>query len=355
MKILFGVQGTGNGHISRSRTLAYALKEAGAEVDYIFSGRAPEDYFDMQAFGRYRTFRGVSFATQNGKINLRKTIQRIRALRLIKDVKELNLSDYNCIISDFEPVSAWAAKQQQRICIGISNQAISQYMPTKEYGVIARTIMNFYAPVSKPVGLHWFHFGMPIMPPIIDPLPDSSHNNHIVVYLPFESLRDITSLLLPFYDQTFHSFHPEIKKEYRHGNILWKPLSRKTFTDALASSSGIVTNTGFSLISEALALGKKILTKPVVGQFEQLYNADCLEKLDLAKVMATLNRSLLNEWLKLPPATPIRFPNVAKALAEWILSGQREDINELSRRLWQQVEFPPHIRQKIQELGFQLA
>lgn len=352
MKILFGVQGTGNGHISRCRTLAYTLKAAGADVDYIFSGRPSQDYFDMQAFGQYRTFRGVSFATQNGKINLRKTIQRIHAFRLIKDVKELDLSKYNCILSDFEPVSAWAAKQQQRQCIGISNQAICQYIPPKEYGVIARVIMNFYAPVNKPIGLHWFHFGMPIMPPIIDRLPKPTEQGHIMVYLPFESVRDIKSLLTPFKENTFYCFHPEVKSAYKYNNILWQPLDRDKFTRILAGSCGIIANSGFALISEALALGKKILTKPVVGQFEQLYNADCLEKLDLAKVMPTLDRTILSEWLKADSVPPIDFPDVAKTLTEWILNGQKEDLASLSRNLWQQVNFSPHVRQKILAWGY---
>lgn len=354
MKILFGVQGTGNGHISRSRTLAHALKKAGADVDYIFSGRAGKDYFDMQAFGDYRTFCGVTFATQNGKINLRKTIQRIRAFRLIKDVKELNLSTYNCIISDFEPVSAWAAKQQQRLCLGISNQASCQYIPPKEYGVIARTIMNFYAPVNKPIGLHWFHFGMPIMPPIIDQLPEPTDEGHITVYLPFESVCEIKSLLTPFKEQLFYSFHPDVKKSYKTGNILWQPLSRNNFTHVLARSSGIIANSGFALISEALALGKKILTKPVLGQFEQQYNADCLQKLDLAKVMPTLNGRFLNEWLNLSSAAPIDFPDVAKTLAEWIINNQKEELASVSRHLWRQVTFPHHVQKKINSLGYRL-
>ena len=46
MRILFGVQGTGNGHISRSRTLARALKSRGMAVDYLFSGRAADGYFE---------------------------------------------------------------------------------------------------------------------------------------------------------------------------------------------------------------------------------------------------------------------------------------------------------------------
>ncbi|NMS31154.1 glycosyltransferase family protein, partial [Vibrio parahaemolyticus] len=51
MKILYGVQGTGNGHIARARAMSHAFKEHDVEVDFLFSWRAPEKYFSMEAFG----------------------------------------------------------------------------------------------------------------------------------------------------------------------------------------------------------------------------------------------------------------------------------------------------------------
>ncbi len=39
MKILYGIQGTGNGHITRARVMASCFKELGIDVDYVFSGR----------------------------------------------------------------------------------------------------------------------------------------------------------------------------------------------------------------------------------------------------------------------------------------------------------------------------
>ena len=60
MKILFGVQGTGNGHISRSRTLARALRVRGLAVDYLFSGRPADGYFEMAEFGVSKSYRGLA-------------------------------------------------------------------------------------------------------------------------------------------------------------------------------------------------------------------------------------------------------------------------------------------------------
>ena len=47
MRILYGVQATGNGHITRARVLLPALQAAGVEVDVLLSGRAPERLFNM--------------------------------------------------------------------------------------------------------------------------------------------------------------------------------------------------------------------------------------------------------------------------------------------------------------------
>ncbi|OCG22221.1 hypothetical protein A9G11_07520 [Gilliamella sp. wkB108] len=353
MKILFGVQGTGNGHVSRCRTLAKALKKAGADVDYILSGRDPKDYFDMEAFGNYKTYRGVTFATLNGKINFRKTVQRIRAFRLIKDVRELDLSKYDCIISDFEPVSAWAAYYQHRECLGISNQAVYQYLKQKEYGLIANVIMKYYAPVSQPIGLHWFHFGHKLLPPMIDPFPAlPKEDGNVVVYLPFEGLDEIITSLKPYPHQKFICFHPDVKQTNQQGNVIFQPLGRESFMQSLINCSGIISNTGFALISEALSLGKKILTKPVSGQFEQLYNAQCLESLDMATVVENLNSIKLKYWLDLPSPKPTVYPDVATELAKWIVSGQKESLLSLSERLWSQTVFPENVNRRIKSLGY---
>ena len=48
MKIFYGVQGTGNGHITRARVMARELYAAGIEVDFQFTGRPAEQYFEME-------------------------------------------------------------------------------------------------------------------------------------------------------------------------------------------------------------------------------------------------------------------------------------------------------------------
>ena len=48
MKILYGVQGTGNGHITRSSILIPILRDMGHEVEVIISGRNNTNFFDIE-------------------------------------------------------------------------------------------------------------------------------------------------------------------------------------------------------------------------------------------------------------------------------------------------------------------
>ena len=54
MKIFYGVQGTGNGHITRARVMARELYKAGIDVTFQFTGRPADKYFDMAIFNDYQ-------------------------------------------------------------------------------------------------------------------------------------------------------------------------------------------------------------------------------------------------------------------------------------------------------------
>ena len=47
MNILYGVNATGNGHLTRSRITISELKKRGHKVTVLFSGRDDKDFFDV--------------------------------------------------------------------------------------------------------------------------------------------------------------------------------------------------------------------------------------------------------------------------------------------------------------------
>jgi uncharacterized protein (TIGR00661 family) len=69
-------------------------------------------------------------------------------------------------------------------------------------------------------------------------------------------------------------------KEEVHQNVSLRKFNEKEFITNLASAKGVLTNGGFTLITEAVYLGKPILTVPVVDHFEQYVNSAYIQKLN---------------------------------------------------------------------------
>ncbi|WP_434939810.1 MJ1255/VC2487 family glycosyltransferase [Shewanella sp. HL-SH8] len=342
MKILYGVQGTGNGHISRARVMAKAMKNKGVDVDFLFSGRPAEHYFDMQEFGDYRVRKGLSFATDNGRINLLKTAQKTVSRSIFNEVKQLDVRGYDLVLNDFEPVTAWAAKQQGVKSISISHQAALQHSVPKQGGSwLDEVILNHFAPVDIGLGCHWHHFGFPILPPFVEVSPsDIQYGHQILVYLPFESADSIAEFLAPFDDYQFYVYHSTKPIKPLPEHIQWHGFSRDGFKLHLSQCGGVIANAGFELASEAMALGKKLLVKPLIGQFEQSANVAALELLAAADSMQTLDKSKLTRWLKAPSPKAIRYPQVGDKLVDWLKTGEWQQPQQLCDQLWDQVELP---------------
>ncbi len=348
MKILYGVQGTGNGHTARARAMALALKQRNADVDFIFSGREKSKFFSMEAFGDFSVCRGLTFITEQGRVNYWKTIRDNSLIHLYKEIKQLDLSGYDLVINDFEPVTAWAAKLQKVPCIGISHQNAFRYqVPKKGDGWIDNRLIHHFAPADIYLGLHWYHFNQPILPPIVhtryvDSMPGEPGFH--LVYLPFESMQDITDLLLRFSSHQFVCYHPDIIETEIVENIRLEPLSHSDFQRDLHLCQGVIANGGFELPSESLALGKKLLLKPLAGQFEQESNVATLEYLGLAQSMEHLDPTATRTWLDEKQAESINYPDVASYLVDWVLNGQWDPstTQPLWESLWEKVDFPSY-------------
>ncbi len=345
MKILYGVQATGNGHITRARAMAKALAASDIDVDFLFSGRNVGDFFDMQSFGDWQHRSGLTFYSEEGKIKPWKTLRKNNFRRFLRDIRQTQLTGYDAVITDFEPITAWAARagaKSEIPCIGLGHQyAFSYPIPIGDNPWVGRKIMQHFAPCDLALGLHWHHFNQPLLPPIIEShTPEQpTEPERILVYLGFESLPEVIALLEPFKEYLFTLYGPFSHYESR-GHLQCKPLSRQGFLRDLEQASGVICNAGFELTSEALSLGKKILVKPLTGQMEQSANAKALEVLQLGWQMPRLDRLKLAAWLKSPSQNPVHYPNVAEAIAHWLKGGCHTPLADLSQSLWRQVSWP---------------
>ena len=339
MKIFYGVRGTGNGHITRARVMAKELSAVGIDVHFQFTGRPADKYFDMEVFNGYQLRTGLTFHTEKGQVSYLKTALDAKPITFIKDMKSLDLSSYDLVISDFEPVTAWAAKNQKIPVLGIGHQyAFNHDIPRKGSDPIADQVMKYFAPADVGVGLHWHHFGQPILPPIIDTpeMPKSMIKNKIIVYLPFEDQNEVIRLLSPFKNFDFHLYSPEpVPSTFSH--ITCNPLSRDGFQKDLYDCAGIISNAGFELASESLQMGKKILAKPLHAQMEQISNAAALQQLGYGHIMHDMDSSVIEHWLHDNHAVHITYPNIAKVLVQWIQDGMPKMDNDFIEDIWDTV------------------
>jgi uncharacterized protein (TIGR00661 family) len=337
MRILYGIQGTGNGHITRARTMSRALSEAGIKVDYVVSGRKPDLLFNMEPFGRFKCLRGMTMVQTFGKVDYLKTILTNNIFELSREITQLDVNPYDLVITDFEPVTAWAAKKAKKKVLGISHQYSFKYpIPTAGTNIVSHLVMKYFAPASKTLGFHWDHFGYPILPPLVEPMayPVVHNDYEIIVYLPFEDIDQVTVWLLKAPDHEF-IFYCQVDDVIKKSNVTLKPLSRPDFQKDLASSGGVICNAGFGLMSESIQAGKKLLVKPVAGQMEQLSNAVAARKLALADTVRNgFEARVLKNWLIKSNKPPRPYPDVAKGIVNWILQGMEQTELELAKSIW---------------------
>ncbi len=337
MKILYGVQGTGNGHISRSRKMAAHLQARGADVTYLFSGRERDRLFDMECFGDFEYRTGLTMIQENGAVLMAPTILSSHPGEFIRDVRTLDLSPYDLIVSDFEPVTAWAAKLSNKTCMGIGHQyAFRANIPRRGDTAASNIVMKYFAPVDIPIGLHWHHFDNEILPPIIDPQLRHKPGRvaHILIYLPFENQQVVTQLLQRFDHLHFVQYSPDLS-DREAGNVSLRRTNLHGFRDDLCHAQAVFCNAGFELVGECIHMGIPTLVKPVKGQMEQMSNAFSLQQLGWGSATDIIDYATLKNWLEGERRVmSVQYPDVAASLAEWILKGDWNDKYALCKALW---------------------
>ena len=339
MNILYGIQGTGNGHITRSRLLAPLLRKKGFNVDILLSGRKKEDYWGMECFSPFITKSGLTFEIKNGRVSKWETAKKLKLKQFWMDLKSIDFKSYDIVITDYEPISAWGAKKNGVLSIGIGHLYSFLYnVPMPNGFFLDKKIMNWFAPVDIPIGLHWHHFGQNILPPLIPSLKEKvTDEDFVLVYLPWENPNLVDSVLKKISDKIFYVYGHTNEKIVRD-NIIWKPSSRSGFVKDLETCNGVLCNAGFELTSECLSLNKKILVKPLMSQVEQLSNVKALDSLGLGSTTNKITTSIVSNWLENDSKSSLPYYNVVDPIINWIESGNFDDFSNITKKVWAETK-----------------
>jgi uncharacterized protein (TIGR00661 family) len=338
MKILYAIQGTGNGHVCRAREIVPVLKRK-ADVDVLISGIQS----DVQLpFDVKYVFKGLSYIFgKKGGIDLLATYKKNRIRNLLKEIKELPVEQYDLVISDFEPVSSWACYIKNTPCIGLSHQAavLNKNSPhPKHSDAVGRAILKYYAPSSAQYGFHFDTYDENIFTPVIRkevremPVTD---NGHYTVYLPAYSDKRIINLLSKCQGVRWEIFSKHFEHEVNAQNISIFPVSNDTFIQSLASSHGVICGAGFETPAEALFLNKKLLVIPMKNQYEQHCNAEALKELGVPVIKTLKEKHLrvITEWLKADAKIKVDYPDNTEAILDHVLAMHTVDASPGNARV----------------------
>lgn len=324
MRILYAIQGTGNGHLSRARDVYPELAKYG-EVDVLISGIQADVTVPFPV--KYTCY-GLSFIFgKHGGVDIWQTARRLNLFRLLRDISRLDVRSYDLVINDFEPVSAWACRLRRVPCISLSHQSavLDKKAPAPdESDWLGKLVLRRYAPVTAAYGFHFKSFSRNIYTPVIRRQVrelQPTNEGHITVYLPAYDDETLVQHLSRFEDVSWQVFSKHNKEPFEHKNIQVQPVENDAFLRSMAASNGVLCGAGFEGPAEALFLGKKLMVIPMTGQYEQQCNAAALANMSIP-VIRSLSRKYhdrINLWVKSGKPVTVHYPDQTAEIIERII------------------------------------
>lgn len=324
LKVLYAIQGTGNGHVARAREILPLLAEL-ADVDVLLS--ADQSQVKLPLPITY-SVKGLTFIYDaHGAISYRKTFLKNNPFVFFMEMIKLPLKSYDLIINDFESVTAWGGKLKGVPVVGLSHQGavLEEHAPKPLKGDrLGEFILKWYAPVRNKYCFHFEKWGKNMYTPVIRSeirAVNRVEGNHYLVYLPAYDGAYLKDYFTSFKKHVFEIYSKSFQEETTHKNTILRPISGDAFAKSFAGCKGMITSAGFETPAECLHHGIKVIVIPIQGQYEQLCNAAGLEFLGVP-VLKQLNeeaKPLIKKWLKKPNRTPRNYPDQTREILEELL------------------------------------
>ena len=325
-RIVYGVSGEGSGHSSRAREMLKHIEKLGHSVKVVSYDRG---YNNLRTdFDVFET-EGLHIASSDNRVSKVKTftnnLQRLsKGHKKLQGLRKTVFKQFrpDCVITDFEPMTAYLASHYDLPLITIDNQHRIRYMtypcPSRLQNERRMTVNIIRAMVPRPdISLvTTFYYGEAknertlFFPPILreDVLSlQPEFKSHILVYLTsgFESFLKI---LKNFNREQFLVYGYD--RSDRDGSIVYKRFSEHGFLEDLASCKAVMATAGFTLMTESFYLRKPYLALPMRGQFEQELNAFWMAKLNYGINLRRIRSEAVGNFL-------YRLPDFRKRLDDY--------------------------------------
>ncbi len=313
-RILYGLCGEGLGHASRSRILINYLKKNGHDIRIVAGGKAYQ--FLSKEFDHVEQVESPRFEYKGNQVRLFHSCLKmlyttvakaptsfIKVKTIIKDFKP------DILITDSEPISHVAARLHNIKRLSIDNpQVLLQRKYTVPFGevipwlvlLIALKVFMYgankyiiYDFLEEPITNQNILFLKPLIQEGIRKKQPQT-GDHIFVYQTSISTEFICDILKQF-NETFIVYG--FNKNHVDGNIIFKTFNDDEFYMDIATCKAIITNGGFTVISEALYLKKPVFSLPIRHQFEQVLNGQFVQQLGFGEYHLKFDEQKLRTFL----------------------------------------------------------
>ncbi|MBQ1781484.1 MAG: glycosyltransferase [Methanobrevibacter sp.] len=335
--VFYCVCGEGMGHAIRSGVIIDRIKD---KYDvYIFSSDRAYEYLNSKFDNVYK-IGGFNTVYINNKVNNLQTLanaikrnptnMKIGYENLYKKAREIRP---DVIVTDFEIYATMVSKLLQIPLISLDNihmitQTKIHYPEHKRIEMIkAKGVIKTY--VVKPKFHILTSFFYPkirakknaiIYPPVIreDILKlEPTNGDHVIVYQTSRESVKLVRKLKALKDEKFIVYG--FNKDEVDGNLTYKKFNEDVFYDDLASAKAVISNGGFTFISEAISLKKPIYSVPALGNFEQTLNGYYVERLGYGEYHEVMNAQRVKNFLERLPKYKKRLSTVKKTNNDGII------------------------------------
>lgn len=348
-RIIYGVHGTGHGHAIRALTVArhfaaheFLFLSHGAGAAILRPEFPVRESPCLVTVVRRHRVDGLATAYENLLI-LRQSRAIVRELqKIIADFKpDAALSDYDfflprvcrrlglpCLSLDHQHIISAGGHRvpPRQMPDYLLTRGIIELLFSVADGFLAT---SFFRP-AKP-GAHRVRVVPPLLrEQVLACAPQSGA--HVVAYQGYETFRRFFPLLqtIPRPVRVYG-----FNREDRQGNLEFKKNSETGFLEDLASCSYLICGGSHTLLSEALYLGKPVLSFPIAGAFEQFLNALYLERLGYGRKLDRLDPAPT-----IIPAFEARLADFRQAIGRGQFCGNAE-IYQLLNHFLTHRRLPP--------------
>jgi uncharacterized protein (TIGR00661 family) len=336
VKVLYGVTGEGLGHAMRSRVMAEHLRGRGHEVKLVASGRACE--YLRRYFEDVQPIPGFSMAYLHDRVSRLRTVARLGrsarpAIRETIALYRRAISGYapDVCISDFDSFSHVFGLVFDRPVVSLDHQhvvdrfrhspAVKARLP-RDFA-LTRAVVRAKLPGCRHYLVTSFYFPEPrrdrttLVGPILRPevlALEPTTGDHVLCYQTAIATAELVATLHAVPHQRF-VVYARGAEAGEHRNVVIRAFDEARFLADLASARAVICNGGYTLISEALYLGKPVLSLPLRHQGEQELNAAYLAALGLGRSLRRLDPAALRDFVAAATPTPRIASGNARAFA----------------------------------------